>query len=160
MTRLPLKPRDINLLDRKAIKLGLTPATLSCRRKRKEQQQEMKTKQITSNLEVILGGFVSELLALIESKEAQYQVDSLISVVVSEFTQPFNEYKDLNLEAAYMALSSWKTFLRGSPRRPTSSANGRLKSVIDFLSCTFPFILFLKSISTQRMYKYLINFIV
>ena len=137
MTRLPLKAKDVNLLDRKAIKLGLTPVTLSCRRKRKAQQKETQIKQITSNLEAILGGLVSELLGLIESKESQYHIDNQLSIVFSEFMQPFTEYKDLHLEAAYMALSSWKTFLKGSPRRPTPTANGKLKVVLDFLSCTY-----------------------
>lgn len=131
VTRLPLKARDINLLDRKAIKLGLTPVTLSCRKRRKAQQRELQAKQITSNLDVILGGFVSELLGLIESKASRYDVDNQITILFSEFTQPFTEYKELHLEAAYMALSSWQTFLKGSPRHPTPTANGRLQVVLD-----------------------------
>lgn len=77
---------------------------------------------------------MSELLSLIETKMSQFQVDSQITIIFSEFSQPFEEYKELNLEASYMALSSWKVFLQGSPRRPTADVNGKMKMVLDFLS--------------------------
>ncbi len=87
-----------------------------------------------SGIEAVLGELIHEMLTLIESKYSKLYFDNQITIICSEFVIPF---EDLSIEDAYISLISWKTFLKGSPKKPTSTANGRLEIVLNFIDCKF-----------------------
>jgi hypothetical protein len=132
VSRVPYSDDDFRSINEKAAAVNLpiiSPLAIANSYSSDEKSQ----KQLTRGLEAVLGELISELLTLIEGRMSHDHFNHQFAIISSEFVQPFLELKEIDLEHAFLALRSWESFLRGSPRRPTTSSHGRLQIVLHFL---------------------------
>lgn len=132
ISRQELSVQDIENLDDKILKLDLKYPILM-----KKYMEENKSNTTENDLNTVrglescIGEIIVDVLETIEepSKSSIYQMQMLFS----EMDAPFKEMRALNIEAAYQALQTWKMFLKGPPKRPTTDKGGRLNHAITYL---------------------------
>jgi len=152
VTRIPMTEEELAQLDMKAQEAGIKAPSLVCAmrstdiyRTSRQQAEELR------GLEACLGELVVEALRIVERKGHGSDAELRLSMILSEFEQPFKEMKRLNHEAAYQALISWMVFLKGPPKKPTRDISGTLNSAISFLEGKY----FVSELMfTLRPYKY------
>lgn len=140
MTRLPLELDDLMRINHKVIEAGLQlPNVVELYHKKNEIQDTSSASALSDvrSIEACLGELITDMLKLIEKK--RYGSDDneyRLLVIFSEFEAPYQEFKTLNLEAAYQALASWISFVKGPPKKPTRDSSGLLIQAISYLKGT------------------------
>lgn len=84
------------------------------------------------NWDSILGDIIAGIYDLLESDANKTIVDFdfQVSMILSELLFPFEEFKKLDAENAILALSGYRSFLKGSTKKPTKDPNQRLESLV------------------------------
>lgn len=135
VTRLPLELDDLERINRKVIEAGLQlPNVVELYQKRDSVQENSCAISDIRSIEACLGELITDMLKLIEKRRSGSDDNEYrLLVIFSEFETPFQEFKALNLEAAYQALASWISFLKGPPKKPTRDSSGLLLQAIAYL---------------------------
>lgn len=93
---------------------------------------------LVQSLDCILGGFIAEIMELVEEDAEEENGDFACHVlqIMSELLHPWNELKKHDPQAAFLLLQSYKGFLRGPAKKPTHDPRRRLVDVIRALDST------------------------
>jgi hypothetical protein len=135
VTRLPLELDDLQRIHQKVMNAGLQlPNVVELYEQRNEIQEIDPRVSDLRSLEACLGELITDMLRIIEKKKYSSDDNEFrLLVIFSEFETPFQEFKMLNLEAAYQALASWISFLKGPPKKPTRDPSGLLPQALTYL---------------------------
>jgi hypothetical protein len=131
VTRLPLQIDDLERIQLKILTSGLQlPNVLELY----QQPKPVEAHSDVRSIEACLGELITDMLKLIERRRpSRDDQEYRLLVIFSEFEIPFHEFKSLNLEAAYHALASWISLLRGPPKKPTRDPSALLSRAVAHL---------------------------
>ena len=136
VSRCPYTQDDLTQLDQACTQLGLHPISSL----QLADDYEHDKKNLRLGLETVCGEMVYEMLSIIECRYSQLYCDTRFGVIFSQFIPQFDELKELDLESAYLLTLAWGSFVRGSPKKPTKDNHGKMRIVLDFLTCKLYYI--------------------